>query len=91
MAEEKKEQNKSQNEEYKLSGSDLVKKVKEVIEKGNARRIIIKNEDGVSILEIPVTLGVVGMLLAPYLAAVGAVAAVVTSCSLEVVKIDDQK
>ena len=73
-------------EEFKLSGDDIVKKVKEIIKEGNARRIIIKNEKGDSIMEIPVTMGVVGILLAPYLAAVGALAAVVTNCSIVVVR-----
>ncbi len=73
-------------EEYKLNGDDIVKKVKEIINEGNARRIIIKNEKGDSVMEIPVTLGVVGILLAPYLAAVGALAAVLTNCSIVVVR-----
>ncbi|CAG1021769.1 hypothetical protein DOJK_01231 [Patescibacteria group bacterium] len=71
-------------EEFKLTGDEVVKKVKEIIKEGNARRIIIKNEKEVSVLEIPVTLGVVGILLAPYLAAVGALAAVLTNCSIVV-------
>lgn len=74
------------HEEFKVNGGNIVGKVKEIIEEGNARRIIIKNEKGEAILEIPVTVGVVGALLAPYLAAVGAIAAVVTNCSIVVVK-----
>jgi len=73
-------------EEFRLNADALVKKVKEVIEAGNARRIIIKNEKEESILEIPLTIGVVGTLIAPYLAAVGAVAAVVTNCTLVIIK-----
>ena len=79
-------QKSTQKEEFKLSGDELVKKVKEILEEGNVRRIIIKNEKNESILEIPVTLGVIGALLAPYLAAVGAIAAVVTNCSIVVEK-----
>ena len=71
-------------EEFKVSGEELLKKVKELIAEGNVRRIIIKNKDGKSILELPLTLGVVGAVLAPVLAAVGAVAALVTECSIVV-------
>ncbi|MEI7604435.1 MAG: DUF4342 domain-containing protein [bacterium] len=75
-----------QRQEYRLNGNELVNKFKEILQEGNARRIIIKNEKGDSILEIPVTIGVVGVLLAPYLAAVGAIAAFVTNCTLVVEK-----
>jgi hypothetical protein len=73
-------------EEFKVSGDDILKKIKEIIEEGNARRIIIKNGDGDSIMEIPLTIGVVGALIAPYLAAIGAIAAVVSNCSIIVEK-----
>ncbi len=75
-----------ETEEFKLNSDEIVKKVKEIIREGNARRIIVKDEKGNSILEIPVTVGVVGALLAPYLAAVGGIAAVVTNCTIVVVK-----
>ncbi|KKR20482.1 MAG: hypothetical protein UT48_C0017G0024 [Parcubacteria group bacterium GW2011_GWE2_39_37] len=74
------------SKEFKLSGEKLVKKVKELIKEGNARKIIIKNEKGKAIMEIPVTVGAVGVVLAPVLAAVGALAALVTECTIEVVK-----
>jgi len=77
---------KSKKEEFKVSGDDIVKKVKEILNEGNARRITIKNEDDKSIMEIPLTLGVAGALLAPYLAAIGAIAAVVTNCTIVVDK-----
>jgi hypothetical protein len=73
-------------EEFKVSGEELIKKVKELIKAGNARRIIIKNETGESIIEIPLTIGAVGALIAPALAAVGAVAALLTKCSIVVVR-----
>ncbi len=76
----------TKTEEFKVSGDDIVKKVKQIINEGNARRIIIKNEKGISILEIPLTVGVAGALIAPYLAAVGAIAAVVTNCTIVVEK-----
>lgn len=86
MAEKK---NNKSNEEFTLNGSELIDKIKELIHQGNIRRIIIKNEDGRSIIEIPLTLGVVGAAIAPVLAAVGAIAALVTKMSIIVEKIED--
>ncbi|MFH0952076.1 MAG: DUF4342 domain-containing protein [Patescibacteria group bacterium] len=79
------QQNNSQ-EEFSISGDQVVAKVKELIKEGNARRIIIKNEAGETVIEIPVTIGVVGALLVPVLAAVGAVAALLTKCTIVVIK-----
>ena len=73
-------------EEFKVSGTDLKDRVKKLIEEGNARKIIIKNEKGDTILEIPVTLGAIGAILAPVLAAVGAIEALLTNCTIVVVK-----
>jgi hypothetical protein len=73
-------------EEFKVNGEELIKKVKELIAEGNARRIIIKNERGETLIEIPLTIGAVGALLAPVLAAVGTIAALVTNCTIVVVK-----
>lgn len=73
-------------EEFKVNGDDLVRKVKEIINEGNARAIIIKNEEGKEIMQFPLTVGAVGMILAPALAAVGAVAALVAKCTIVVVK-----
>ena len=75
-------------EEFKVSGEDLIGAVKKLIAEGNARRIIIKNEKGDSIIEFPLTLGAVGALIAPVLAAVGAVAALVTKCTIVVERKD---
>jgi hypothetical protein len=61
-----------------------VSKIKEIIHEGNVRRISIKNDDGKELIEIPLTLGVVGTLLLPAWAAVGAIAALVTNCSIVV-------
>lgn len=83
---DKKATTNNSTEEFKINGDEIVKRVKEIIEQGNARRIIIKNEKGNSVLEIPLTIGVVGALLAPYLAAVGAFAAVLTKCTIIVEK-----
>lgn len=75
-----------QKEEFKVSGDKLIAKVKELIREGNARRIIIKNEAGETVVEIPLTLGAVGAVFAPALAAVGAIAALLTDCTIVVVK-----
>ncbi|CAN5433001.1 hypothetical protein BH10PAT3_BH10PAT3_0820 [soil metagenome] len=77
-------------EEFKLHGKDLNEKVKKLVEEGNVRRIIIKNSSGKTIIEIPVTIGVIGAVIAPMLAAVGAIAVLVTDCTL-VVERDEQK
>ena len=75
---------KSKWEEFRVNGDDILRKVKEIIAAGNARRIIIKSEKGDTMLEIPVTLALVGAVLAPVLAAVGALAALVTRCTIVV-------
>lgn len=82
----KKNQKKELIEEFKVSGKKAAKKVKELIKQGNAKKIIIKNETGESIIEIPLTVGAVGIVLAPILAAIGALAALVSSCTIVVVK-----
>ena len=80
------DQTQEQQEEFKVSGTELKEKVKQLIHEGNIRRIIIKNEKGETVLEIPVTVGAVVGILAPALAAVGAVAAILTNCTIVVVK-----
>lgn len=67
----------TKSEEFQFSGDTLLAKIKEIIHAGNIRRIIIKNEEGRVLVDIPLTLGVVGTLLAPQLAAIGAIAALV--------------
>ncbi len=81
-------ENTTNQEEFKLSGDEIVKKVKEVIKEGNARKIIIKNEEGKTVMEIPLTFALVGAALLPALAAVGAVAGILTKCTLVVEKRD---
>ena len=71
-------------EEFKVNGEDLLKKVKEIIAEGNARKITVKSKEGKSIVELPLTIGVVGAALAPLLAAGGAIAALVTECTIVV-------
>ena len=75
-------------EEFKVSGEDLLKEVNNIIAKGNVRKIFIKNKDGKVIIEIPLTIGVVGVVSAPALAAIGAIAALVTECTLIVERED---
>lgn len=74
------------SEEFKVSGEQILKKVKEIIRAGNARRIIIKNERGETFMEIPLTFAVVGTMLAPILAAVGAIAGIVSNSTIIVEK-----
>ncbi len=76
-------------EEYRVRGDELLKKIKDLIHEGNVRRIIIKNEEGKRLVEIPLTIGVVGALLLPVWAAIGAIAAVVTDCTIEVERVDE--
>jgi len=73
-------------EEFKVSGEDVLKKVKELVRAGNVRRIIIKNEEDKTLIEFPLTIGVVGAALLPVWAAIGAVAALVTNCTIVVEK-----
>jgi hypothetical protein len=80
---------KTWTEEIKVAGEGLVAKVKELVHEGNVRRVTIKNEDGEVVVEFPLTLGVVGALLVPTLAAVGAVAALVTNCTIVVERTED--
>jgi hypothetical protein len=77
---------KVRTEEFRVNGEELLGKVKQVVHEGNIRRIVIKNKEGGVVMEIPLTLGVVGALLAPTLAAVGAVAALLTEATLVVEK-----
>ncbi len=73
-------------EEFKVSGEHLLSKLKELLHEGNIRRIIIKDKDGKVLIEFPLTFGVVGLVLAPTLAAVGAIAALVTEATIIVEK-----
>ena len=79
---------KVRTEEFRVNGEELLSKVKELIHEGNIRRIIIKDKDGKVVMEIPVTLGVVGALVAPQLAALGAIAALVSEATVVVEKVE---
>jgi hypothetical protein len=77
---------KAETERYQTRGEHLLGRVQELIHEGNVRRIIIRNEEGRRIVELPLSVGVVGAALAPALAAVGAIAALVTDCTIEVLR-----
>ncbi|HEU5121758.1 MAG TPA: DUF4342 domain-containing protein [Candidatus Saccharimonadales bacterium] len=76
----------TQQEEFKVKGEDLLARVKQLINEGNIRKIIIRDKDGKNLVELPLTIGVIGAALAPMLAAVGAIAALVTECSIVVIR-----
>jgi hypothetical protein len=77
---------KEMKEEFKVKGEDLVRRVRELIHEGNVRRIIIKDDQGKTYFEVPLTIGVVGALLLPVWAAIGAVAALASNFTIEIVK-----
>lgn len=71
-------------EEFSVSADNLIERVKELLHEGNVTRIIIKDEKEKVLLEIPATIGVVGVLIAPWLAALGVIAALATKCNIVV-------
>ena len=77
---------KSSWESFKVNSDEILNKVKEIIKEGNARRIIIKNEKEETIMEFPLTIGAIGVVLAPMFAAIGTLAALVTNCTILVEK-----
>ncbi len=80
---------KTRTEEFKINGNEILNKIKELVHEGNIRRIILKTDDGKTFLEVPLTVGVVGTLIAPVWAAIGAVAALVSKLTIVVEKADD--
>ena len=79
---------KVRTEEFQVRGEEIVAKLKELLHEGNIRRVIIKNEDGRTLIDIPLTFGVVGVLVAPQLAAIGAIAALLTHGTIVVEKVE---
>jgi hypothetical protein len=75
-------------EEFHVNGEQLIAKIKELVHAGNIRRIIIKDKDGKVLIEFPLTFGVVGAILAPTLAAIGAIAALIGEATIIVEKGD---
>ena len=77
------------SEEYEVRGEDLLSRVKELVREGNIRRITIRSEHGNTLIEIPLAIGVVGAMLLPVWASVGALAALVTNCTIAVERRED--
>ena len=75
-------------EEYEVSGDEVVAKIKELIHEGNIRRIILKNEEDRTLIEIPLTVGVVGAVLLPVWAAIGAIAAIAANLTIVIEKVE---
>ncbi|MBN2336407.1 DUF4342 domain-containing protein [Candidatus Bathyarchaeota archaeon] len=75
-------------EEFSVATDDLVGRVKQLIAEGNVRRIVVRDEKGDLLLEIPVTAAAIGVLIAPYLAALGAIAAIVTRVTVHIERRD---
>jgi acyl-CoA reductase-like NAD-dependent aldehyde dehydrogenase len=75
---------KTRVEEFSVSADNLIERIKQLIREGNVTRIVIKDERGKTLFEMPATVGVVGAILAPWLAALGAIAALATRCTLVV-------
>ena len=73
-------------EEFEVTSDQLVRKFKELLNEANVTRIIVEDDKGKTLLEIPVTAGLIGALLAPWLAALGAAAAIATKCTIRVEK-----
>ena len=71
-------------EQYSVPSDGLIERIKKLIHEGNVRRIVVKNEEGKVLLEIPVALGIIGAILAPWLAALGAIAAIASKCTIVV-------
>jgi hypothetical protein len=81
---------KTYTERFKLTGEAVTGKVKELVHEGNVRRLIIRNEDEKILIEIPLTVGAVGVLIAPVAAAVGAIAALLTHCTIDVERVGER-
>lgn len=82
--------NEVRKEEFQVSGEALIAKIKEIVHEGNVRRIILKNEEGKTLIEIPLTIGVVGAVLLPVWAAIGAIAAMAVNLTIIVEKIETE-
>jgi hypothetical protein len=78
------------SEEFQVTGDAVVAKIKELVHAGNVRRIIIKNEEGKTLIEIPLTVGVVGAILLPVWAAIGAIAALAAKLTIVVEKVEPE-
>jgi len=75
-------------EEFRVTGEDVIAKVKELVREGNVRHIVIKNEEGRTLIEVPLTVGAVGAILLPVWAAIGTIAALVGHCTIVVERVE---
>lgn len=89
MTEKFSKDGKVHTEEFTTTGESLLQTVKQIVHEGNIRRISIKNEKGTTLIEIPLTLGVVGIALLPVWAAIGALAALVAKCTIVVERVGE--
>lgn len=89
VAEDVQTEEEVRTEEHKIKGESLISKIRELVHQGNIRRIIIKNDEGRTLIEIPLTLGVVGIALAPVWAALGAIAALAADLTVVVEKVGE--
>lgn len=78
----------TRTEEHQVAGDRLVERIKELVRQGNIRRVIVKNDDGKTLMEIPLTIGVVGAVLLPVWVALGAIAALAAQYTIEVEKVE---
>ncbi|MFW5979767.1 MAG: DUF4342 domain-containing protein [Halanaerobiales bacterium] len=86
---QKQEKDREDKTEYKVKGQELIEKIKELIKKGNIKKITVRNEQGETVLEIPVTAGVVGLVLFPYIGILAGLAAMLKEYKLEIDKKDE--
>ena len=77
--------------EFKVKGQELIQKIEELIHEGNVTRIIVRDDKGNTYIDIPVTVGVLGAVFAPIVAAVGALAGMAANYTLEVIRKEDEK
>jgi hypothetical protein len=90
MTTEQGQSEKVHKEEYQVSGEQVVGKIKELVHEGNIRRITLKNEEGRTLIEIPLTIGVVGAVLLPVWAAIGAIAALAANLTIVIEKVEQE-
>ena len=76
-------------EEFRITGEELLAKARELVREGNVRRLSIKNEDGIVLAEFPLTIGLIGAVLLPVWAAIGAIAALATHCTIVVERVEE--
>lgn len=74
----------TRSEQYRVHGENLLHKIQEIVREGNARRIIIKDDAGEVLIEVPLTIGAIGVLAVPVVAAIGAFAALASNCTIVV-------